>query len=318
MSYISGGGSSGGSGTVTSVSVVTVNGISGTVGTATTTPAISLTLGAITPTSIVGPTIDNAIIGGVTPAAGSFTTVTGSGAVKTTSAGAANAPSLAVGNSTTGLYSISTTGAGLSVNGTSEADWGISVAGVWSFNGGIITSGAGSISWSGRARLSSPISGSIELLTSGSGNAVFLSNPATATWQLGQLDAASPVAQTLQVQSVVAGNTNVAGATWTLRGSLSNGSGGGDVVFQTTLSSAASGTQNTAVTALTLKGGTQEAIFAAPVRLQGYTVATLPAGNTGDTAYVTDALSPSFLIAVVGGGAVVTPVFYNGSAWVGG
>lgn len=43
---------SGGSGTVTSVSVVTANGISGSVATATTTPAITLTLGAITPTSV--------------------------------------------------------------------------------------------------------------------------------------------------------------------------------------------------------------------------------------------------------------------------
>jgi hypothetical protein len=39
-------------GTVTSVSVVTTNGISGTVATDTTTPAISLTLGAITPSSV--------------------------------------------------------------------------------------------------------------------------------------------------------------------------------------------------------------------------------------------------------------------------
>ena len=39
-------------GTVTSVSVTTANGVSGTVATATSTPAISLTLGAITPTSV--------------------------------------------------------------------------------------------------------------------------------------------------------------------------------------------------------------------------------------------------------------------------
>jgi hypothetical protein len=43
---------SGGTGTVTSVSVTTANGVSGTVANATTTPAISLTLGAITPTSV--------------------------------------------------------------------------------------------------------------------------------------------------------------------------------------------------------------------------------------------------------------------------
>lgn len=41
-----------GSGTVTSVSVTTANGVSGTVANATTTPAITLVLGAITPTSV--------------------------------------------------------------------------------------------------------------------------------------------------------------------------------------------------------------------------------------------------------------------------
>ena len=41
-----------GGGTVTTVSVVTANGVSGTVATATTTPAITLTLGAVTPTSV--------------------------------------------------------------------------------------------------------------------------------------------------------------------------------------------------------------------------------------------------------------------------
>ena len=45
-------GGSGGSGTVTDVSVVTANGVSGSVATSTTTPAITLTLGAITPTSV--------------------------------------------------------------------------------------------------------------------------------------------------------------------------------------------------------------------------------------------------------------------------
>jgi len=41
-----------GSGTVTSVSVVSANGVSGAVATPTTTPAITLTLGAITPSSV--------------------------------------------------------------------------------------------------------------------------------------------------------------------------------------------------------------------------------------------------------------------------
>ncbi len=41
-----------GAGTVTTVSVTTANGVSGSVATATTTPAITLTLGAITPSSV--------------------------------------------------------------------------------------------------------------------------------------------------------------------------------------------------------------------------------------------------------------------------
>lgn len=53
------------------------------------------------------------------------------------------------------------------------------------------------------------------------------------------------------------------------------------------------------------------------IRLKGYTVATLPSGTQGDTAFVTDALAPTFLATIVGGGTVVTPVFFNGTAWVG-
>lgn len=48
-----------------------------------------------------------------------------------------------------------------------------------------------------------------------------------------------------------------------------------------------------------------------------YTVATLPvAGTQGRRAWVTDALAPAFGAAVVGGDAVVIPVFDNGAAWI--
>jgi hypothetical protein len=52
-----------------------------------------------------------------------------------------------------------------------------------------------------------------------------------------------------------------------------------------------------------------------------FTVGTLPAasaGTRGRRAYVTDATAPTFMGALVGGGAVVTPVFDNGVAWVAG
>lgn len=51
-------------------------------------------------------------------------------------------------------------------------------------------------------------------------------------------------------------------------------------------------------------------------RTAGYTVAGLPAGTQGDRAFVTDATAPTFLGVLTGGGAVVTPVFHNGTAWV--
>lgn len=48
-----------------------------------------------------------------------------------------------------------------------------------------------------------------------------------------------------------------------------------------------------------------------------YTVATLPAAPPrGTRAYVTNALAPAYLAAVAGGGAVVAPVFFNGTTWV--
>lgn len=106
-----------------------------------------------------------------------------------------------------------------------------------------------------------------------------LSSPTNATLQFGAADAASPVAQTLQAQSVAAGNGNTAGAAFTIGGSKSNGSGGGDVVLQTTLSSAASGTQNTLATAEILKGGTQAALFSAFLQVGSLTAAT---GSPGE------------------------------------
>lgn len=70
---------SGGSGTVTSVSVTTANGVSGSVATSTTTPAITLTLGAITPTTVNGVTVS----GSSTPTLA----VTGTTAVSGTNTG---------------------------------------------------------------------------------------------------------------------------------------------------------------------------------------------------------------------------------------
>jgi hypothetical protein len=87
----------------------------------------------------------------------------------------------------------------------------------------------------------------------GSGNAP-MTAPASGTHQLGIADAASPVARTLQVQSVSAGTADTNGAAWTFAGSRSTGTGaGGSLIFQTSPAAGSTATtQNALVTALTI------------------------------------------------------------------
>ena len=52
------------------------------------------------------------------------------------------------------------------------------------------------------------------------------------------------------------------------------------------------------------------------VNTEGFTVATLPTGEIGQRAYVTDATSPTFRGVVVGGGSDFTPVIFDGTNWI--
>lgn len=146
------------------------------------------------------------------------------------------------------------------------------------------------------------------------GTDTILTRRGAANLRLGAADAAAPVAQTLSVQSVVAGTSNTAGANLTITGSQGTGTGaGGDIIFQTADVGASGTAQNTLVTALRIYSNQTVAVGKA------YTVATLPAAGTqGRRAWVTDATAPTFLGALTGGGAVVCPVFDDGTAWVAG
>lgn len=94
-------------------------------------------------------------------------------------------------------------------------------------------------------------------------NTNFMFPYANGGWKWGGPDIAAPVAQSFQAQSVLAGTSNTAGANWTLIGSLSSGSGAsGDIIFQTGGTGAGATAQNTATTALTIKGATQQTNFA--------------------------------------------------------
>lgn len=124
----------GGTGTVSSVSVVTANGISGTVATATTTPAITLSLGNITPTSVAASgnvtgtnlsgtnTGDQTITltGDVTGSgAGSFAATIGNNKVTYAKMQAISATSLLLGSSSTATaVQEITLGSGLSMSGS--------------------------------------------------------------------------------------------------------------------------------------------------------------------------------------------------------
>lgn len=92
-----------------------------------------------------------------------------------------------------------------------------------------------------------------------------ITSPTTATLQLGAADAAAPVAQTLQVQGVVAGTSNTAGANFTIRGSDSTGNAaGGSIIFQVAPAGSSGTAQNAFSTALTIDS-TRTATFAGTI-----------------------------------------------------
>jgi hypothetical protein len=101
---------SGGGGTVSSVSVTTANGVSGSVANATTTPAITLTLGAITPSSV-------AAVGTVT---GSNLSGTNTGDQTTISGNAGTATALAANgaNCSAGQFPLGVDASGAAENCT--------------------------------------------------------------------------------------------------------------------------------------------------------------------------------------------------------
>jgi hypothetical protein len=97
------------------------------------------------------------------------------------------------------------------------------------------------------------------------GGDVYLTRAAAASLRLGAADAAAPVAQTLGVQSVVAGTTNTAGTNFTIKGSAGTGTGaGGSLIFQVAPAGSSGTSQNAFATALTIDS-TRLATFAGSV-----------------------------------------------------
>lgn len=184
-----------------------------------------------------------------------------------------------------------------------RTDAGQTFTGVQTFSNAISASAGVQITQnSGNALLLTQNGGGIGLRN----GVTLLTSPASAQLQHGAADAASPVAQTISFQSVVAGNANTAGANATIQGSLSNGSGaGGDIIFKTTASVAGSGTQNASATSITLKGGTQAVVVSSGNTFQiGNAASTgLAAGvlaaTTNATIVITDSTGQAYRIPCI-------------------
>jgi hypothetical protein len=107
----------------------------------------------------------------------------------------------------------------------------------------------------------------------------------TANLAFGAADAASPVAQTLSVQNVVAGTSDTAGANWTFSGSRGTGTGaGGSLIFQVAPPSATGTTQNTLAAAFTLASTSTTLTVPTPVQLTTGAVAGYPVAITASAA----------------------------------
>ena len=267
-------------GTVTSVSVTTANGVSGTVTNPTTTPAISLVLGAITPTSVAASgnvtgtnlsgtnTGDQAIVlSGDVGGSGStgITTTIGANAVTYAKMQAASAVAKLVGSnaSSTALGEI-TLGTNLSMSGSTlnaavasgsvtsvNADGGTSG---FSFTGGPVTS-AGTLSMTGTLVVASGGTGA----TSASGARTNLGlgigtdipaldgTGATGTWNIDVLGSAGTITSTLPVNKGGTGATTAAGALTNLGAYAASNPAGYTANVGTVTNVSASGSANISV-----------------------------------------------------------------------
>jgi hypothetical protein len=111
---------------------------------------------------------------------------------------------------------------------------------------------------------------------------VLLTRRAAANLRFGAADAAAPVAQTLSVQSVVAGTTNTAGANLTITGSQGTGTGaGGSIIFQVAPAGSSGTAQNALATALTINSAQQVVLASGSASVPSITFDTASTGIYG-------------------------------------
>lgn len=194
--------------------------------------------------------------------------VTGTGATVALSAGptftgtdvlaTAQATTLAAGGCTIGTNAICATGTAI-------------FSGAVTASGGLQAASGQYIFWTGAGGFITNADHQITMVDSGAAHSFIFTVNSNNRLQLGALDAASPAAQTIQPQSVVAGTSNTAGANFTIAGSAGTGTGiGGSLLFQVAPAGSTGTAQNALATALTIDS-TKLATFAGGVTVTGAT-----------------------------------------------
>ena len=262
---------SGGSGTVTSINVS-----GGTTGLTTSGGPVT-TSGTITLAGTLA--IANGGTGQTTASAGfnALSPVTSTG-------------DLIIGNGTNSStrLAIGTNGYVLTSNGTT-ATWAAASAGSGTVTSVSVTTANGVSGTVATATTTPAITltlGDITPTSVALNGDTYLTRKAAANTRFGAVDAAAPVAQTLSVQSVVAGTSSTAGADFTLTGSQNTGSGvAGNLVLATAFANTV-GTATVTITIATPGVITWTAhglVTGSPVVFT--TTGALPTGITAGTTY---------------------------------
>ena len=162
---------------------------------------------------------------GLTKVAGATGKVTAGGLIGSSSAGTAAAPSVYVGNATTGLFSVSTTGLGLSSNGVNVLDFGITSGGQLTVgnNVGLFLQGGANVQVPNNQKYA--WSNGSSILSSGSGVFQFQNNGNTQNFTVNTASSGGPL-MTAAVGSngtVPTGNTGTCSTAITVAGGATAG-----------------------------------------------------------------------------------------------
>jgi len=160
--------------------------------------------------------------------------------------------------------------------------------------------------------------GNVGIGTTNPTNLLSLGGNSARTFWMERHTTANTAGNTLTIQAggATAAATDKAGGNLILAPGLSTGTGNNQILLKTSTPGSTGTADNALATRITLDSTAMA--MEVPVRLKSYTVATLPAGVTGNTAYVTDgdaSLAWGATVINSGAGATTYMVWYNGSAY---